>query len=87
MSFTGTKSFSYLVVDILVCLCVCSDATSEYVKARTPVTKDGISVHGLGCCTILIGAYDIACGQPIAGVISRPFASTASDQQPSDGTQ
>lgn len=32
-----------------------------------------IPASGLGCVTVLIGAYDIESGKPIIGVINQPF--------------
>ena len=34
----------------------------------------GIHSEGLQCVTVLIGAYDIASGHPVIGVINQPFA-------------
>eukprot|EP01102_Stenamoeba_stenopodia_P012129 TRINITY_DN378_c0_g1_i1.p1 TRINITY_DN378_c0_g1~~TRINITY_DN378_c0_g1_i1.p1 ORF type:complete len:403 (+),score=78.88 TRINITY_DN378_c0_g1_i1:316-1524(+) len=50
------------------------DGTNEYVKGDTPaMTPEGIFPGGLPVVTVLIGAYNRATGEPVAGVINQPF--------------
>lgn len=49
------------------------DATDEYIKGITITNYPNIPASGLGCVTVLIGAYDIESGKPIIGVINQPF--------------
>lgn len=49
------------------------DATDEYIKGVTITNYPNIPASGLGCVTVLIGAYDIESGKPIIGVINQPF--------------
>ncbi|KAL3280327.1 hypothetical protein HHI36_017816 [Cryptolaemus montrouzieri] len=48
------------------------DSTAEYINA-VDRKQDDISVSGLHCVTILIGAYDLETGEPVIGVINQPF--------------
>ena len=49
------------------------DATDEYIKGVTITNYPNIPASGLGCVTVLIGAYDIESGKPIIGIINQPF--------------
>lgn len=50
-----------------------TDATNEYIRGVTITNYPNIPASGLGCVTVLIGAYDIESGKPIIGVINQPF--------------
>jgi len=50
-----------------------ADATKEYVNAKKSVVVDGLSHRGLGCCTVILGSYNLTTGQPFVGVVSYPF--------------
>jgi inositol polyphosphate 1-phosphatase len=50
------------------------DSTAEYINGIEEVAACGISVSGLKCVTVLIGAYDKKTGLPLVGVVNQPFA-------------
>ncbi|KAF6026093.1 hypothetical protein EB796_015596 [Bugula neritina] len=52
------------------------DATKEYVNAKKSVVVDGLSHRGLGCCTVILGSYNLTTGQPFVGVVSYPSTCT-----------
>ncbi|KAG1706606.1 Inositol polyphosphate 1-phosphatase [Nymphon striatum] len=52
------------------------DGTSEYIQGKENVASiRNIYPHGLQCCTILIGVYNLTNGIPVMGVINQPFHS------------
>lgn len=55
------------------------DATEEYIKGVTITNYPNIPASGLGCVTVLIGAYDIESGKPIIGIINQPFHTQTDD--------
>ncbi|CAD5117736.1 DgyrCDS6482 [Dimorphilus gyrociliatus] len=52
------------------------DATEQYINGQIGVRHaldNGIEERGLPCCVVLIGAYDMKTGCPVAGVCNQPF--------------
>lgn len=54
-------------------LCVCVDATQEYINGVTQRKYPKIAASGLECVTVLIGLYDKGNGKPLAGIVNQPF--------------
>ncbi|XP_050510899.1 inositol polyphosphate 1-phosphatase [Diabrotica virgifera virgifera] len=49
------------------------DCTAEYVHGGPGENTNNIHKNGLKCVTILIGAFNRTTGEPVMGVINRPF--------------
>ncbi|KAL1491239.1 hypothetical protein ABEB36_011864 [Hypothenemus hampei] len=56
------------------------DGTNEYVKGTIEKPQGNFHVKGLKCVTVLIGAYDTRTGEPVIGVVNRPFFQKTKDQ-------
>ena len=51
------------------------DSTAQYIHGGVGVADShGVYVDGLRCAQILIGAYDMKSGTPVAGVMNQPFS-------------
>lgn len=56
------------------------DSTAEYISGIEETRRE-ISISGLRCVTVLIGAFNQETGEPIMGVVNQPFV-----HQNSNGT-
>ena len=60
--------FKIFLLDIL-------DSTAQYIHGYGSVQAEGgVYKEGLQCVVVLIGAYSLKTGLPVAGVINQPFS-------------
>jgi len=59
------------------------DSTAQYIQGGNDLDPSLTGIHneGLRCVVVLIGAYDLLTGLPVAGVVNQPFV----QQHPSNG--
>jgi len=50
------------------------DGTSHYIKGTEQLDENGYPLKGLQVAKVLIGAYDLKTGQPVAGIVGSPFS-------------
>ncbi|ELT90747.1 hypothetical protein CAPTEDRAFT_155188 [Capitella teleta] len=51
------------------------DSTAQYIEGHKSVLASGsLYAVGLECVVVLIGAFDLSTGQPLAGVLNQPFS-------------
>ena len=52
------------------------DSTAPYIHGYDSIQAEGgVYKEGLQCVVVLIGAYSMKTGLPVAGVMNQPFAS------------
>ena len=52
------------------------DSTAQYIHGYDSVQAEGgVYKEGLQCVVVLIGAYSMKTGLPVAGVMNQPFTS------------
>jgi len=50
------------------------DGTSHYIKGTEQLDENGYPLKGLQVAKVLIGAYDLKTGCPVAGIVGSPFS-------------
>lgn len=52
-----------------------TDSTAQYINGYESVQSEGgVYKEGLQCVVVLIGAYYLKSGLPVAGVMNQPFS-------------
>ena len=70
------KKKNSLTFDFTLYIFYVLDSTAQYIHGHDSVQAEGgVYKEGLQCVVVLIGAYSMKTGLPVAGVMNQPFAS------------
>ena len=71
-----THSCSIIFAIAFISTFIDTDSTAQYIHGYDSVQAEGsVYKEGLQCVVVLIGAYSLKTGLPVAGVVNQPFAS------------